>query len=98
MGDSQQNYHCTYKKHRFPSPLSFLLHYNVYISNALYVAGFLSNLNSSCQKLGSSQFLNTSLYFFLLRYQELVATLPAAEAHNFCHLKLLSFLPQMFYQ
>lgn len=49
-------------------------------------------------KTGLISVSNTSLYFFLLRYQELVATVPAAEAHNFRHLKLLSFLPQMFYQ
>lgn len=80
----QCNYHHIYKRHT----TDFLVH-PAFCS--LMVCAFLtppmagspSKSNSACQKLSSFLFLNTSLYFFLLSYQELVVTLPAAEAHNF---------------
>lgn len=61
------------------------------------MAGSPPNLNSACQKLSSSLFLNI-FPLLSLKLPRISSHLACCRSSKLCRLQLLSFLPQMFYQ
>lgn len=98
LGEPQHSYHRICSKHT----TDFLLHPAFYSLMVFTfpvppMAGFLANLNSACQKLSSYLFLNTSFYFSL-KPPRISSHLACCRSSQLCHMQLLFFLPQMFYQ